>query len=388
MIELQPLAVSDLSFTYARKMEGNKIRHYKVTASDIVMSKFTGKSCDDVVKEYILKEEGEEATVLPYKNAVWPKEVGETIASRNAAFQMRDISKLLLENNPEIEKALRTVKVQSQLYQYNVPGPWYEPLWNTLASGYNFLIAPINHLLAKLQGFKNPFEASAHREMNDDGRGWHMTEDQGFFLPHMQQIGYARRVSPCSYLSISFEEDFLQEAVDNLLSDLKILHEKDLIMGHLTMPGIILLADTIGSGKSSYAIFCFLFVDQYKLCEITGKTFLDLPKKPLELIGVKTEAFEGGLGGALSNVYEIEPIYVSSQDFESRRQAYIENYLENVEHVNKVAKKVSEGIEKVEVLNKTSSPTGFNGKDIAINADIIGPDGQQVTLGDLYSKNS
>jgi hypothetical protein len=104
-----------------------------------------------------------------------------------------------------------------------------------------------------------------------------------------------RNTIPCSFLSVSFEEDQVERASEVLLEDLRKLHRGGYILGHLTMPHMFLLAGIVGGTKRSYCMSCFLFLDHRKLYQKFDKTPLDLntntPFK--ELLDIKTETTEG-----------------------------------------------------------------------------------------------
>jgi hypothetical protein len=266
-IELRRIAVIDLNITYARKLEGNKIRHYRIDYTQHILSKMAQLSDIDILKTFIEKEEGEpvEIKMLPtVYDGQYPAGTGKEGLVEGAALQVKDVTDILLKDNPEIKKSLKKNKVKSLLYQYNEKVPLSKRIFNPFKRFVNFFIYQINKVLAKLQG-------SSIEEI-------HHYEKWGSFVdvrqvPYLQtRYPIEKHVVPCTFLTVAFEEQDLEKAAATLVADLKKLNDEGLIMGHLAMPSMILLADTIGSGQNVYSLYCFLFVDNNKILEKAGKT--------------------------------------------------------------------------------------------------------------------
>lgn len=315
-VELIPLAITDLSIKYARRLEGNKILHYRVS-SIALLSGFAGDPFK-TVSEYIFKNEGLEAVLVQNAN------------QSKGALEAHDLSNKVLADFPSIRRALSQKRVTSQLYQYN-----------------------------KLMTFADRARQSTTHV--DRQGNIHQVKRTSRFLIGLNLLAdklgllslipskystYIRQVVPVTYLTYSYEETDEVKAIHAMQEDLQRLHQRGLIMGHLSMPSTITMADTVGAGVARKVLFCFVVVDLNKLCAQLEKSPIDLPRKPLtELLGVKGEAFEGELGYNLtSGKYEIEIVDVNPRDqmtAERIQQAVQLNYLQNVDHVNDVARKMS-----------------------------------------------
>lgn len=384
MIELRPTAVIDLSVTYARLMGDNKIRHYRVSGISMLMNKFTGETTESLVIRHIREVENssEEITFLPQKTGtpffrVDPK--------TDNALQVKDITHVILKNYPEIEESLSQRSIKSQLHQYNdCPDPIKARFVSPVTRFLNNGLSKINALLRRFQ--------MRNVDVTDmDKFQYQETYRKILQIPLFPEYGYVRRVTLAKYLSVAFEEGDIERATEALVADLKTLNDQGLIMGNLCMPSMLLLADVTGSGKSVCAMFCFVLVDDKKILKLLNKeSFLDLPRdKYLDLVGVKTEALEGGIN-YLDNIspsskYDIEIVDVIIGTPEHGRQAHIDNYNETLGQVNKVAKEAKKVLEEVTVSNKTSQ-VGFNG--LQVDADLTDKNGKTTSLGKLYRRNS
>lgn len=385
MIELRRLAVFDLSVVFARLMGGNKIRHYVIPGTSLIMTKFTGQTPEDLVKEHIkiIEKCDEEVTFLPERTGT--PFFQNAYDSDSKTLQVKEVSTIILKNHKDIEFSLAQRAIKSVLHQYNHDAtPFRSRFVSPITTFLNRGICKINEILRAHQ-LKDKDVASMDR--------FEYLNLKIFQIPLLPMYGYVRKVTPCHYLTVAFEEGDIQEATESLVSDLKILNDKDLIMGHLCMPSMMLLADTTGSGKVICVLFCFLFVDHDKLMKLCGfsnplEFYNKSSSRPLKLIGVKNETFEGGInflnGVEPKSRYDIEEVEVAIGTPEGGRQAHINNYLETVSAVNDVAKKAKEVLTDVQVLNKTSQ-VGFNG--LQVDADLVDKDGNKTTLDDLYRKN-
>lgn len=371
MVELRLLDTIDLAVTFARKMGGNKIRHYRLTTADLLVAKFTDRSAEDIVREYIKKEENEDVTFLP---------------ARSNCVQVRYVSTVVLKDRPDIKRALEKRKITSQIHEYDVWNHPYKRFLNPIKKVTNYLIRQVNKLLARIQGTTLQEVFSFEK--------WGSSVNVNL-LPYFDECSeFTRHFSPCHYLTVAFEEGDLEEATQSLLMDLEILNGHGMIIGHLTMPSMILLADKTGSGKSVFALFCFLFVDYEKLQKITNKTPLEFPENPLSLLGVKNDVHEGSFnylnGVDPSSRYEIETIRIGESTFEENMKLHTDNYADTIDTVNKIAKKASSLMKDIKVVNKQSESFSkhWNQCEVNINADITGSDGRKTTVEELYRKNS
>lgn len=370
MITLKTLAVTNLSCVFARRFEGNKIRHYVVGSDALIYAETMKKSAQDLVKEYIKKTENEDVEILPYssENKLFP----ESDLVMGTTLKVKDVSDLVLKNDPSIREALEAKKIEHLVHQYNHEYSFSERFFNPLKTVLNVGIQLVNRVLSRLQGYK--YEDALMREWQDND-SWEIPAKSMKLVPYFQVLPeYVRRVVPVRFLSISFEEDRLEEATELLRNDLRTLDDRGLIFGHLAMPSLILLADTIGSGKSQYALFCFLAVDDYKLYEQEGTDVWEAmgpDGKCLvlnKLLGLKTETCEGGINHLedVYNKYQIENIYVRL-DADQLHEAYLQSYKDSVPMVNAVAAQ-SKSFLETKKITKESHDLG-NGK-ILVNVKI------------------
>lgn len=282
-VVLRPLAVTDLSLRYARRLEGNKIIHYRISSIPAIIG-VPGFDAFSLVKEHILEFEPSAQVELADSF-----KISEGLCG--------DVSAQVL--TPQIKADLEKRKVNAQLLQYlEIPnGPGF--------------FQKIAHFVSRFPRLKK-------------------------YIPSKY---LQRRVSPASYLSYTYEQPDEAKAFEALRQDLQILSDRGLILGHLVMPSTIFLADTVGSGVLTKAVFCFLFVDQHKLMTQLGlDSLVNMPRLPLREIGVKSENFEGSLGQHIvGQNYEIEEVRVDLGTSDANRKAYEQNYLANRHIVNDVA---------------------------------------------------
>ena len=163
-------------------------------------------------------------------------------------------------------------------------------------------------------------------------------------IPLLPIAGYTRRVTPCRYLSLSFDESNRDKAVEILTNDLKILSGRKLIVGHLAMPFQLQLADTTGSGELSYVLGCLLFLDDRRLEKLVGKEkWREEGYKPEalnKLFGLKTETLEGAIGNSeLRKTYEIEEVNIFEHEAKERQDAYLKSCKEQKEYLDKKLKR-------------------------------------------------
>ena len=338
MIKLRQTATIGISSTYARMIEENKIKHYYVSHAKALTET---KTAEEMIAEYVKKETGEDV-------------VFETIKVNNAygvGIDAVQLTKDVLEDLPKVKKQLEKREVRSALYQYNRRSEWYKYLFNPIAIPYNWIVGKINskwadHQWKKLGGI--PTDRFEYLNALSKIK----------YIPYLPVAGCFRYVTPCHYLAVTFDESNRAEAVNALQKDLKILGDKKLIIGHLAMPFQIQLADTVGSGELSYVLACFLFVDGLKLRKLVGKANYDAVqcnKLSLNLLlGLKTEAFEGGLSEVdFRKKYEIETVNIFEHERQEHWDAYVENWEEQQEAIKKRAKRTAESHKKLAERSKT-----------------------------------
>jgi len=304
-IVLRPLAVTDLSLRYARNLGDGKIIHYRVSALQSILG-VPGFDPFTMVKDHILEFEPSAEVELADSLKISDGLVG-------------DVSAKVL--TPQIRADLEKRKMNCQLMQYyDIPnGPGF---------------------FQKLAHFASRFPRLKR------------------YIPSKY---IQRRVSPASYLSYTYEAPDEELAIKAMRQDLQILSDKGLILGHIVLPSTLYLADTVGSGVHTKALFCFLFVDQHKLLKELGlDSLVKMPKLPLRELGIRSENLEGGLGQHLSNGrnYQIEEVSIEMGMSEASRKAYVQNYLQNREIVNEAAARQNEDLK-----NTTVSVESFTSED-------------------------
>lgn len=343
-VTLRPLSISDLSVRYARALEGNKIVHYRVGAHDLLISKFSNKSPLDLVKEHIIATEGPtefevlelsalDSNMLRYK---------ETEATEGGVLKIEDITDILLKDRSDLKKALSKKVVNTVLLQEAVYKSPFSRIICKAANFANTIIKKINRVILRIKGI--------------DG----LDPDYNFApIPGLIRIfdisnQLTRKITPCSFLVVAFEEGDLKEATDSIISDLDILLKNKLIRGTLAKPFLMPLADSIGAGKRVYVIGVYVFADLDKVRDMAGfESPLHVPMgyNLLADIGIKNSVSEGGInylnGVDPRTKYEITEISVSTFSTEQGHDAVRENYEEIKDAVNASAKHAKERIDSV-----------------------------------------
>ncbi len=347
MIKLLPIAVVDLSLNYAHNSGNGTIKHYKVPFARTLVH--TEESPAKMVQEYVEKTTGEEVEI--------------------AAALNEGITGLVVTEVPEVlndlsdaKKQLEQAKIKSMLYQYiDIP---YD-----LGHLWNFIAVPINKVLNKMNKLWAKYK-----------QGVDFYSEEGIFLFGMELFprliktlpvkDKMRRVSPCTFLAVNFEESDRNKAIELIKEDIKILADNNLILGHLCMPSQILLADTIGSGQKQMAIFCYLFLDHKKFGQLVGvenplirTEYLRLKGKNdrLELnyfLDLKTQCEEGSVGNTELNPYnkyKIETIEVFANEAQERHEAYLKSCEEQRDMLDKINKRNYENEKKWKAANEVQT---------------------------------
>ena len=314
-VQLVPLAVTDLSMKYARRIDERRIVHYRVSA----ISHISGMGGDafGAVSEYIRQFEGLEVELV--QNANQAKKSGNEM-------DVEDMTHKVLSGMSSVRKALQKRNISSTFYQYT------EPMY--FADRENEPTSYIDgqgqvHQSKKTPKWKIAITRAAYAVGLQN------------FLPSSIHCEI-RRVIHVSYLTYCYEETDEAKAIAAMREDLKALHDRGLIMGSLTMPSAITMADTIGAGVLRKVLFCFVVVNIPKLLRQVRKNPLEVSRKPLsEFLGIKGESFEGELGHNITpGKYEIEIVDVNPHTLltsDRIHEAVYLNYLQNVPHVNEAA---------------------------------------------------
>lgn len=319
MIKLRQLTPISLSVTYAQMIDEQTIRHYHIPYAKILVGP---KTADELIIEYLNKEENQPIQIE---------------ASIRNAFGVDPISGVkeaadVLQNLSKIKKQLEKVECKAMVHQYNQKSEWYKYLFNPIAIPYNWVIFKINskwsdHQWKKLAKPEDRFEYLDSLS----------TIKQ---LPLLPVAGFYRYATPCRFLTVTFDESNRAKAVEILQTDLRILADKKLIMGHLQKPFTMQLADVVGSGELSYVLGCFLFVYDKRIEKLVGKDRFRVEGfEPLSLntlLGLRTESVEGALSGVdLRKKYVIEEINICEGEAQERHEAYLKSCEEQQEVIAK-----------------------------------------------------
>jgi hypothetical protein len=372
MIELRPLAQTDLSLRFARQMGANKIRHYVLSGLDAVQGNILGKTPTEIVGEFIEKTEGEKVVFL-----------APAVSGRNDGGPLNIVpATVILDDHPKIKKALRKNKSHYTLYQFN-------EMPSLGARILGFLVKPINAIIGKI----NTLRLKASGVFKIEDRMEYLDRLSEIRLLPLINIGNpVRRVEPCTFLSVTFAAPDCERASQALLDDLKLLDDNDLILGHLTMPSMMLMADQTGSGVNTFTLFCFLFLDSKKIAKLLGIPYSEYimgPKSACRVPGVKYAGYEGMTnyldGVDPASKYEIETVQVPfGLTHDELLHSHSESYKESVRAVNEAARAAAELYRDSIVRNKRSENIANN--TVEVKADIITKN-SAATLAEIYKRN-
>jgi hypothetical protein len=316
---LRPVAITDLTLRYARHMGGNKVRHYALSAVLAMKEAILGSTADgrDLIKRYI---ESTEEVEVEFLDA--PKVSGGALNSGNP-IHTEDVTKLVF-TQPQDKKVVRALKKLASkqiLVQYQSYKSIFEKLYD------KFIAVPWNFLFSKL---------------------------------HLWHIGcsalnykFERKIHLVHFLTVACDFDELPKAFEALRLDLTLLNDFGLIVGHLAMPSVIALADTVGLGKVPVVLFCFPVINEQKAVDLLKIQFVDLNPQFLKEFGVSYESPEGAInslhGKPFNEQYEIETVNVGDQlTYEENRQAQIASYEAAKDLVNEIASKQKEDLSRLE----------------------------------------
>jgi len=109
---------------------------------------------------------------------------------------------------------------------------------------------------------------------------------------------YGDRYIPNAYLCLTYTTERFLDAVRAISQDLKLLADRECIVGNLGLPSTMQLF--IDSLTVTHALYCWPFIDYEKLAKSVGKDFFDdfacEHNELLRFVGVKNVVEEGGLG--------------------------------------------------------------------------------------------
>jgi hypothetical protein len=363
-IILRPVAITDLNVKFARDMGNNKVRHYSVSHTAMLVNHFTDKTPQDMVRDYIYETENtldvefvpptaQDRAVAALLNFV---DVNRT--KFGPELMVKDVTDIILKNDKPLLRALLKTRATQLLHMHTYYNNFLEKAYDQIASLINrYVISPL--ISCGLLGFYS----------------------------HMRLLG-TKRMAPVKFMSVAFRADQVEMAVDVLLNDLKKLEDRGLILGHLVMPSIIQLADTVGIGSLPYALFCFPIVDEHKLNAIINFSGKDPDTMRLKLseVGVRCETFEGGIYSfnekGLDADYDIEVIDIEEFNTDQIRLETIKAFEDSKDLVNEVAAKNRKALGNLEKVD-SRSVSGANflevdvtlrnketGKEIVVNSAL------------------
>ena len=347
MIQLRPVAITDLAQRYARDMGDNKVRHYRVSHMAMLINKFTGKSAEDVVRDFVKENENEDVEFVGKQipDDLFITQDFSALAAHNVGgFEIVDVTGIVLGRDRKVRLALTKRKAHSMIEQRNHYNSIFGALRDRLVVQYNKYVVPnVNKLLYTIQGYDFEHYQPMARQLKT------------------KELSYERVLDLCHFVSVAFHQDEANEALESIRNDLRLLQKQGLIRGNLSMPSIMTLADTVGVGPQTYVLFCFPIIDSKRLLKLTKKTPLELPRLPLSLVGVKNETHEGAVnwlnGKNPESRYEIETVDVFEAQSDKNNQKVLEVYESTKDFVNEHAKQVQENIERFEKLPMAAGQT-------------------------------
>lgn len=359
-IKLRPLAVTDLSLVYAHNLGNGTIKHYKMPYSYMLTHTETPAA---MVASYVEKTTGEKVEIISVLNEG---------SKENVIIEVPEV----LEDLPNAQKQLKQAKIKNLIYQYiHIPYD-LNHLWNFIAVPINSILNKINKLWANYK-----YGVDFYTE---EGVFVYGIELFPRLIPTLSVKNKIRRMTPCVFLAIQFEESDRDKAIALIRKDIKILSDNDLIMGHLCLPSQLLLADIVGSDQKSYTIFCYLFIDMNKFGKIVGvenplirSEYIRLKGKNYRTelnyyLGLETQVEEGSVGSTVLdpiNKYNIEYINICEEEREANQDAYIKSY----EEQQQVIKKNNEILVKREKTRREEYKAQLEAKQgqppLTINAD-------------------
>lgn len=328
-IKLYPLATIDLNLRYARRLEGNKIRHYRVSMLGIL----SGISAQDMILKYLKDKEGVEAIIV--------QQPSQQTSSSVSVLKIEDVTDKVLKGLAKVKKqlSLKTTSLLHEWVEYKSSWDRYRDLFDHYFYKYTYPV--VCRLLFKPLPLWYGIAKTADVYVGKR-RGFH-------------------RIDQVRFLIYGYEEPDEQLAFVKLRNDLKNLSDKGLILRSLCMPSTLELADTIGSGNKMKCVFCYVAVDTKKLYELTGKDPLSYPPVKLDDIGIH-ETDEGETNWLDMDPrykYQIEEVEIPFCDVEANHAAVVKSYEDSVETVNEIAKKAKKNLSNVEKINsrtKTRNP--------------------------------
>lgn len=337
-ITLRTLPLSDLSIKYARFCGDGRVTHYSVPFASIVL----GGDPKELVSNFIKKTEPDaELEFLP------PAHVDS----------QRVAAPYVLANDEDIRNALEAKEIKSNLYQYldlsNLTRTQLVISW--IAYHVNPIINFFNRGLNIVQQkFYNVHPIDHFLDTEDETVEQRISREQAIsaklekfkFLPLVPTFEeqYVRKITPAIYHALAYDEDKEDEAAAILRADLRKYQDLGAIMGHLSMPSTIEVGEFVGTGKRRFILFCFLFIDMYK---VPGFNPLVPPKfvhTPVD--GIVSAAWEGCYVSLpeLTTEFQVETINVA-ESYDDNLAAYHDSYRASLPVVDKAVKNTQKKID-------------------------------------------
>lgn len=207
----------------------------------------------------------------------------------------------------------------------------------------------------------------------DDDKYWELMEIVNkellgikTLLPRIPRLPWIRYVNFMVTFAIMCGEEDLAKAAEALSNDLNLLHSKELILGSLSMPKIMELANMVGNGKKVYAVFAMPIVNFKK----TQKLGFNPPTSPdiqtflNETIGTKYATYEGAISN-LDGKQPYQDLIIGQVDFGANltKNAYEEAakaYQEGQEKMHRIAVRRKEAIEAAKAAREKSKTNTDN----------------------------
>jgi hypothetical protein len=355
---LRPVAITDLNIRYARHMGGNKVRHYVLPALVVVKESLIGDDGGkNFLKHFIAETEG--ITDVEFVEARHQAR-HQAKTGQSAPLILEDVTDLVF-NQPGDSKVVRSLKKLSAK-QLIVEYHWYSSIFGKLYD--KFIAFPWNRLLFRFNFWSTRFAAL--------------------------DCKYQHKFHRVKSLTVACKLDELHRAFEVLRQDLCTLNDLGLIEGHLAMPSVVELADTVGLGKNNVALFCFPVINEQRASKLLKKQQFELPNLYLELFNVISETPEGEIGYLdgvdLKDKYDIEEVQVGSDTFgellltsDEARDAHISSFENAKDWVNEVSSTQKKQLAKLEkesnsttIFEESIDENGNPGKGfaVAVNVDV------------------
>lgn len=324
---LRQLAIVDLNIKFARKLEENKIRHYVVPAAYLYLNQLeANKPVSLIVKEYIKQTEGIDVEFEPSQDT-------------NKPLKLTDVSNSILVGRNDITKALKKLKSQSMIHQTISYGTFTDKLKAFINQN---VINPINRTI---------FRIKTGTSISNYGLRFAYGT-----IPYFTVTTKTNTVHLTHHIAVAFEEDQFVDASEVFVRDLSILTKNKLILGHLVMPSIMPLADTVGDGKKTYVLFSSIVIDSTVKNKLLGQD------GKLSSLGVQYECPEGGInyldGVDPRSKYEIEEVNLMEGMHSKNNDVVIQNYNAIREESNRAARDMKTNMDNFDI-EKSSQHTSI-----------------------------